>query len=181
MEEPAIYAAAVSDLEMLSPDRTLELEGRAVTVRAFRFIEGLRATPLARPIVADLRALAERQDGIAADDILDLLSRHAEVWLELIALATGESVAWLRERPDEQAIALAMTFWQVNAGFFMTRLGLMARLAADTGSAPSTSSPSSVGPDMAAAPKSSPSDSPGASSGGSTNTTPSAGGSTGRT
>jgi len=154
---------SITDAEVLDPDREIEVGGEKVKVRAFRALEGLRATPIARPIVNSLRELAEGDaEAIEADAVMDLLARHAEAFLELVALSIGKPVDWVRSLRDEESFALAMIFWEVNAGFFMRRLAVAVEMARASGS--STSSATSSQPDMDPTPRSSRSDSPGASS-----------------
>lgn len=170
----------VSDAEVLEPDQDLVISGETVTVRAFRMFDGLRATPIARPIISSIREMATAGDEIDADQLMDLLGRHAEEWMQLVALATGRSRQWLDTLTDEEGLALAMTFWQVNAGFFMTRLaiGMPVEPMGPAGGASSTSSANSSPQAMDATPENSPSATPGAPSAGSStpNSAESAGG-----
>lgn len=110
-------------METLLPDRTLTLGGEEVTVREFRFGESFRVIPLARPILADLAAL--RGSDSAGDDLgvfEDLLARHWEATLELMAIAADRPREWIEALPDQDGQLLAWTFWAVNGPFFMRRL-----------------------------------------------------------
>jgi len=150
MSDPAPY---------LDPDETVRVGGEEVTVRAFRFAEGLKATPIARPFIADLRAIAagasEGEDDPESppEAILDLIATHAEVMTELVAISTGKPADWVRALPDAEGMGLVMQFWAVNRGFFMTRLLLAGAMAKEKPQAPQPSSIPSPSP-MEASPES---------------------------
>lgn len=115
----------VTDTEVLQPDREVNVGGELIAVRAFRFAEGLRATPLARPIVSEIAKLTrDGKDGIPSDAILTILGSNQESWIQLIAMSTDKSPAWVQNLSDDDGLALAMAFWEANAGFFMRRLVL---------------------------------------------------------
>ena len=56
---PASAPAEVGadDLEVLHPDRTATIAGRAVTMREYGFIEGLKLAPLYKGIVDDIEQI----------------------------------------------------------------------------------------------------------------------------
>ena len=99
----------------------------ALTVREFRFREGLEATAAARPIILALAALvpdgdepaAEAPDALAFDAVI---AAHADRWLELIGRACGREPAWLARLGDHDARRLSVSMWTANGPFFMRRL-----------------------------------------------------------
>lgn len=128
-----------NDLSVLFPDRQATVTdpdtGAAVTltVREFRFREGLEATALARPLIAALaglvpdRAEDEGPDALAVEGTL---ATHAGLWLELAARACSRDAAWLARLSDADGRALSEAMWAANGGFFLRRVA--AQVAART-------------------------------------------------
>ncbi|NAW33246.1 DUF6631 family protein [Halomonas alimentaria] len=152
-QTPAADEAA-SDIEILLPDEAVTIEGEEILVREFRYLEGLRAIALARPLFAELARILEEGeiDALALDG---LIAEHHEAWIQLMAISTGKDESWIEGLRDRDGQTLSMTFWRVNSGFFMRRLvfgGALARamrqmVAPTTGNpspSPSSSTPSSV-------------------------------------
>ena len=119
----AELAALFSDerVRVADPD-----SGRAValTVREFRFLEGLQAAALARPLIEDMAA--ETADGADPDApptlaFVDLLGKHAGLWLDLTARACGREAAWLARLGDADGLALRDAMWSANGAFFLRR------------------------------------------------------------
>ena len=159
-QAPAADVAA-SDVETLFPDEAVPVEGEEILVREFRYLEGLRAITLARPLFADLAKILEggEIDALALDG---LIAEHHEAWIQLMAISTGEPAAWIEGLRDRDGQALSMTFWRVNSAFFMRRLvfgGALARAMRQMVS-PSPSASSST-PSSPAATDATPASSPG--------------------
>lgn len=120
-------ATAPNDVETLAPEQGLRIGGELITVRPFGFIEGVGLSAVAAPIVNDLADWAE---GGASDDgdsddlgLLDhLFATHIDALVTLMALATGQTEAWVRGLDDASGQALLLTFWTVNRDFFTRRL-----------------------------------------------------------
>ena len=119
------------DLAVLFPDRDVTVRdpdtGAAVTltVREFRFREGLEATALARPLMAALAALVPDPADPEAPDALaveEALAAHAELWLALAARASGQDAAWIARLSDADGRALSEAMWAANGGFFLRRV-----------------------------------------------------------
>lgn len=107
------------DVTVRDPDTG---EAVALTLREFRFLEGLEAQRSAKPLIAALGALA----GAEADagkipepvEIDALIGAHGALWLDLIARACGREAEWLARLGDEDARALSGAMWQANGEFF---------------------------------------------------------------
>ena len=119
------------ELEVLFPDREVTVRdpdsGAAValTVREFRFREGLEVTALARPLIAALAGLVPdhaEDEGPDALAIESVLAAHAALWLELAARACGRDAAWLARLSDADGRALSEAMWAANGGFFLRRV-----------------------------------------------------------
>jgi len=113
-----------NDAEVLFPDRDLILStGEQVTVREFRFLEGLKIEREARPLIEHLQQAGESGSEHAPIEILEqLLSEHQELLVRLIARACDRESAWLETLSDSDGTVVMLTFWEVNSGFFMRRL-----------------------------------------------------------
>ncbi len=141
------------DLDILFPDREVTVRDPdtdqpvTLTLREFRFREGLEATALARPLIAALAALvptgagpAEAGEGEGPDALAveSALAAHAALWLELVARACGRDASWLARLGDADGRALSEAMWAANGGFFLRRV--VARVAASRqGASPSRS------------------------------------------
>jgi len=147
------------DAEVLFPDRDLTLStGEQVTVREFRFLEGLTVEQEARPLLESLQAAGESGD-VAPIDILDrLLTDHRDLLMRLIGRSCDRDPEWFETLGDADGTTLMLAFWEVNSRFFMRRL-LVRWTMRNLGEIAATRSGSD-----ASSPPSSPTATPGASS-----------------
>ena len=126
---------AEHELSVLFPDRDVTVRDPdtgaevSLTVREFRFREGLEATALARPLIADLAALVPEsgdgestREGPDALTIESALATHAALWLELTGRACGRDADWLARLGDADGRALSEAMWAANGGFFLRRV-----------------------------------------------------------
>lgn len=149
------------DLDIVMPDATVHVGGRDVTVRELRFAESLEATPIARPIIEAVRAQVEiHGEELPEIALMEALAEHADAWVRLIALCTGEDEAWIRELSAEDGMRLQLAVWGRNRGFFSARLAA-ALLRGAAPSRSSTSSASSSRQDTATTRRRSPGGTPG--------------------
>ena len=164
---------AAEDLDILFPDVELEVRdpdsGEAVplTVREFRFLEGLRVSariqPLVEAIAASVRDADDREDAAAAPDVevgavTEAMTEHAGIWIDCIAQATGRDAAWIGRLSDADGQALSAAMWSANGRFFGRRLVEAVRRRRQAGPSPSPpSSMPSCGPDTGADTATSPS------------------------
>ena len=119
------------ELAVLFPDREVTVrdpntgEDVSLSVREFRFREGLEATALARPLIAALAELVPDPADPEGPDALAIegaLAAHAALWLELVARASDRDVAWLARLSDADGRALSDAMWAANGGFFLRRV-----------------------------------------------------------
>ena len=152
-------AKKTDDAEVLFSDEPVEVAGETVTVREFRYLEGLRAAAVARPILAALRELMDEFDTMAPESIDALIGEHHDAWVQLLAMSTDKDPEWVKGLPDREGLELSMVFWRVNGPFFTRRLilaGAMQR-GLDSLSRSPSSSPNSSQPDSLETTKTSPS------------------------
>ncbi len=119
------------DMETLFPDQTVTIQGKKITVREFRYREGIDAAALAGPLLADLRALmADVGDEISPEALNTLIAKHRDIWVDLVARSCGCEVGWVAKLPDRDGMQLDIAFWGANCDFFMRRLVFGTMLAA---------------------------------------------------
>ena len=118
---------AADDLAVLFPDVDVEVrdpdsgETVTVTVREFRFLEGLKAQAPARPLVEALADIVEDDAEIDGAAVSAAMAAHAGVWIELTGLACGRDPAWLGRLSDRDGDAVTDAMWSANRGFFIRR------------------------------------------------------------
>lgn len=126
---------AATGTEDLFPDQEVTVrdpdtgEPVALTLREFRFREGLEATAIARPFITDLAKLAsddarkqgegEGPDALAFDGVI---AAHPDLWLDLIARACGREADWIARLADRDARLVRLAMWAANGPFFVRRL-----------------------------------------------------------
>lgn len=126
-----------ADFQTFPPSpRVVTVAGTAVELTPIRLGELPRILAAVRPIAADLSA---------GPDWLDLLARHGDAVLDLLAITTRRERAWVDDLSLEDAVTLAAAVFELNADFFVGRVvpaiqGAAQRLAPML-SAGTTSSP----------------------------------------
>lgn len=140
-------AAAAAELEVEFPERTITLAGESVTVTEIGFVAGLRLQRHVAPLVADIETLMlETQQAPEYDQVVSVLAGRLDATLALIAEATGKDGDWLAGLRGRDGDALLLTFWSVNAAFFIQRAVSSMAIRAETRrlSAGANSSPPSA-------------------------------------
>lgn len=149
-------AAGANDLAVLQPDHEITIAGEVITVREYRFFEGLKLRAKAKPFFDDLYALFDQSAAAPSfDDVCDVLGRHEQAVVDMVAQASGCNEAWIRALDDQDGDALLLTWWLANAGFFIRRVmrrAAQARFASASQSAGDGSSTSSSPADTSASP-----------------------------
>ncbi len=134
-DKPETPDTAADELAVLFPDVDIEVRDAdtvgavTVTVREFRFREGLEAQAVARPLIESFTALVERAGAEGVEDsaigvaaIEAAIGEYPAVWLDLAARATGRETPWLASLSDADGRALTLAMWQANALFFIRRV-----------------------------------------------------------
>ncbi len=117
------------ELDIIKGERAVTLsDGREITVREYRaFLEGLKVDAIAAGLEGDL---ATALHGMQPNDPAALLQMgavfgaHPEVLTQLIAMATELTAEEIGQLPDADGQTLLITWWGLNAGFFMRRIVL---------------------------------------------------------
>lgn len=151
-------APETNELHILHPERDLVLGGERVIVREYGNVEWLRLLPAAEPLVASMAAALQADTPPTYEDALQVIARHIDGLLPLIAQAVDRDAAWLDSLPAGDVELLLMTWWGVNAHFFVRRASTrvavaqgerraLAAAAAQAGAASTPpSSPQAIGP-----------------------------------
>jgi len=137
------------DLEILHPERQLEIAGVKVTMREYGFVEGMRLATKAAPIVHAIKGLSTDLTGAGLEysALEAVFAAHMDTITDMAAQACDQPVAWVRTLPPEDGENLIFTWWAVNGSFFVRRLlrDLAMRVAGQA-SAGATSTPVSRQP-----------------------------------
>ena len=103
-----------ADFQTFPPvPKGVTVAGTALELTPIRLGELPRILAAVRPLAADLSA---------EPDWLDLLARHGEAVLELLAITTRRERAWINDLSLEDAVQLAAAVFEVNADFFVGRV-----------------------------------------------------------
>lgn len=169
--KPSAPDKGADDLSVMYPDVTVTIAGREITVREYRFEEGLRIRALMRPFTADLDRLFTDGEALV-EDVADLTGEHIDLVRQAIAQSAGVEPEWIAGLNDADGDLLLNVWWGVCGSFFIRqvvrRAAERARRAAFAGATLSTSSPAPT----TAAPTSSAGNTPNASSGSSPSAPP---------
>ncbi|WP_408951557.1 DUF6631 family protein [Lysobacter sp. Hz 25] len=112
---------AADDLVVLQPHRVLPLGDRSVTVRELGFFESLQLHGAIAALVGDL--VEQTDDGnIDLARLHRVCAQHPEATIALLAQTSDQPVEWVRSLPGVQGDLLLLTFWAVNADFFLQRV-----------------------------------------------------------
>jgi len=116
-------AKTENEAEIIMPDQDLIINGETVTVKEFRFREGMMAENIGVGIINAIAALVkDKGDDFSLSDISGIFSDHWPAFIQLLSMSTGKDQVWLEDQDDNTGMTLMNTFWTVNSGFFMRRL-----------------------------------------------------------
>lgn len=143
---PAAPEPEASDLTVLHPERELVLRGERVVMREYGNVEWLRLLPRAEPLVASIAAALAADTAPTYEQALAVIAEHIDGLLPLIAQAADQPLEWVDTLAPDEVELLLMTWWGVNAHFFVARAinrlavaqGEQKALAAASAGAPST-------------------------------------------
>jgi hypothetical protein len=110
-----------NDMEVLHPERELQLAGQAVVVREYGNVEWLRLLPRAEPLVATIAQALQADESPTYEQALRTIAEHVDGLLPLIAQAVDRDLAWIDTLEPAEVELLLMTWWGVNAHFFVQR------------------------------------------------------------
>ncbi|MGO1073362.1 DUF6631 family protein [Lysobacter sp. CA199] len=112
---------APDELAVLQSSRTLPLGERTVTVRELGFFESLRLHESVAALVGGLVTLTD--DGnVDLGKLHRVCALHPDATVELLAQSSDQSGEWVHSLNAARGDLLLMTFWAVNADFFLQRV-----------------------------------------------------------
>lgn len=110
--------AGADDLQVLHPNRSLEIEGKQVTVREYGFVEGIRLRTAMQPLINDLYAITKASGVPEVEVVLGILGKHDDLLVHLMAVAADVEESWIRTLPYRPGKHLLYVWWAVNGPFF---------------------------------------------------------------
>lgn len=109
------------EVAILQPNRTLPIGGRKVTVREIGFFESLHLHTEVAALVADL--VEQTDDGnVDLSRLHRVCAQHPDATVALLAQASDQSPEWVSALGAGHGDLLLLTFWAVNADFFLQRV-----------------------------------------------------------
>lgn len=108
-------------MEVLHPERFVELGGQKVMVREYGNVEWLRLLPVAEPMVAAIADMLAGPNEPTYEVVLNAIATHTDAMLPLIVQAADRDMAWLESLHPNEVESLLMVWWSVNAHFFVMR------------------------------------------------------------
>lgn len=111
---------SANELEILVPERDIEIAGTAITVREYSFIEGLKLRSKMQPLIDALYKSITATAMPELEDIIIILSEQNELIVELVAQSAGVEIDWIEELGQEDGYRLMLTWWAVNGPFFVS-------------------------------------------------------------
>lgn len=118
----SLATEGASDLEVLHPDRTISIAGRQVTVREYRFVEGLRLRPVLQPLLDRLHDLMQSEGVPSLDAVELILGEMATTTNQLILAACDLTEEELNGLGQEEGQMLMDVWWTCNGPFFLRKV-----------------------------------------------------------
>lgn len=110
------------DAAILHPDLTFTVGGREVTIREYRFVDGLRVRAKAKPLTLALHQQIVTGEALT-EDVLDVLATHGDLVRELVIDATvGADADWYDGLDDNEGTQLLVAWWSVCGPFFLRQI-----------------------------------------------------------
>lgn len=140
--QSAATQGADADLDVLHPERVLQLGERRVCVREYGHVEWMRLLGRAAPLVAAIAALLEQGREPLYEQALQIVADHVDELMPLVAQAADMTPAEVAALAPDEGELLLMTWWGVNGRFFvlraLNRVAVERAQSAQSGSARST-------------------------------------------
>jgi hypothetical protein len=129
-------ADGADDLEILHPEREIEIAGRKIVMREYGGVEGIRLAGAAAPVVHDLAALTSADKGgdmLAYLNLQAVFAKHVDAITGMVAQACDQPRAWVESLGDADLQTLLVTWWAVNGPFFVRRVVQTVQMQMATG------------------------------------------------
>ncbi|OOF65127.1 DUF6631 family protein [Rodentibacter sp. Ppn85] len=111
---------APSELDILYPNRDITVGGETVTVKEYTLLQQMQHHAKFTPFVAGLRAILGdgSPDDIKFEQIMQALSDNYHDIIELVAISTGKTPAFIANLEAKEGEDLILLWWAVNSDFF---------------------------------------------------------------
>lgn len=115
--------AEPDELQVLAPHRTVLIKQQHITVRELGFFESLQLQVPIAALVGRLASLAQHDTGrVDLSQLYAVCGDDPEATLDLVAHACDQPKEWVQTLSASEGDLLLMTFWAVNADFFLQRV-----------------------------------------------------------
>ena len=109
------------DLVVLHPELEITVAGRALVVREYGLVEGLRLRAQLKPFTEALHAQFERGDALV-EDVMDLIAEHWDSLRGAVATSAGVEADWIDSLGDADGDLLLNAWWGVCGPFFVRQI-----------------------------------------------------------
>lgn len=113
-------AAGADDLQVMHPNLTAIIGGRAITMREYGFIEGLALRPVVQPLLDSLHDRLLVDGEASLEEITLILGRHADIIQQLVAQAADVQPEWVAALKQNEGHNLLMLWWTANGPFYVS-------------------------------------------------------------
>ena len=116
-------AGGADDLSIMAPDRSIMVGGEWITVREYRYFEGAKVRDTAKEFFAalyELIGMGEQPPTFEA--VEELIAKHAELVKFMVSVACDRDIAWAQNLGEAEGDEVVLTWWVVNAPFFIRRV-----------------------------------------------------------
>jgi hypothetical protein len=111
------------ELQVLVPHRTVQIQHQSITVRELGFFESLQLQGPIAALVGRLASLAQHNTGrVDLSRLYVVCGEEPGATLALVAQACDQPREWVQTLSASEGDLLLMTFWAVNADFFLQRV-----------------------------------------------------------
>lgn len=136
-ETTAAQDQAAVELGILHPERVPTIAGRALVVREYGYLEGLRLVGSIKPFLDGLHVVFARARSLpTVDAIVDVIADNVDLVQALIAqaitpvdadqqrfaAAIAENAIWMETLSEPDGDLLMLCWWGANGPFFTRRL-----------------------------------------------------------
>jgi hypothetical protein len=106
------------DVLVMHPDITLTIAGRAITVREYGFVAGLKVRQYMKPFTDGLVESYQRGEALF-DDVLLLVAEHWDIVERAVAESASLDVEWMQSLGNADGELLTQAWWKVCGPFFI--------------------------------------------------------------
>jgi Family of unknown function (DUF6631) len=109
-------------LNIMFPDRDIQLSGEPFTVREFSYIESIKLASKSVGLINSLAGILSDQSTVKLSDVETAIADNIEDWIFLLAASIGEEPDFVAQLDDKAGTVLSMAFWEVNGPFLLRRV-----------------------------------------------------------